>query len=70
MEHRPADALLTAPDEYERADAAHPALSLFRRLVAAEREDGMRVTAWICFYDRPVDSLPRVTSGDWLRRAC
>jgi gamma-glutamylcyclotransferase (GGCT)/AIG2-like uncharacterized protein YtfP len=64
-----ADALFAALDEYEGVNAAHPALSLFRRTVAAaEREDGMRVPAWVYFYNRPVDSLPRVTSGDWLGR--
>jgi gamma-glutamylcyclotransferase (GGCT)/AIG2-like uncharacterized protein YtfP len=65
-----ADALLAALDAYEGVDAAHPALSLFRRsVVAAEREDGMRVPAWVYFWNRPVDLLPRVSSGDWLRRA-
>lgn len=66
---RAADALLAALDAYEGIDAAHPALSLFRRqVVAAEREDGTRVPAWVYLYNGPVDSLPRVTSGDWLRR--
>jgi gamma-glutamylcyclotransferase (GGCT)/AIG2-like uncharacterized protein YtfP len=65
-----APALLAALDEYEGIDAAHPALSPFRReQVAAEGEGGMRVPAWVYFYNRPVDSMPRVTSGDWLRRA-
>lgn len=60
------DALLAPLDVYEGVDAAHPALSLFRRsVVAAEQEDGMRVPAWVYFYNRRVDSLPRVTSGDW-----
>ena len=63
-----ADALLAALDEYEGVDAAHPARSLFRRRVGmAEREDGMRVPAWVYFYNGSVDSLPRVSSGDWLR---
>ena len=61
-----AGALLAALDAYEGVDAAHPALSLFRRsVVAAEREDGMRIPSWVYFYNRRVDSLPRVTSGDW-----
>jgi gamma-glutamylcyclotransferase (GGCT)/AIG2-like uncharacterized protein YtfP len=65
-----ADRLLATLDAYEGIDEAHPALSLFRRtIVAAEREDGMRVPAWAYLYNQPVDSLPRVTSGDWLRRA-
>ena len=64
-----ADALLAALDAYEGIDAAHPALSLFRReRVAAEREDGVRVAAWVYFYNRPPQPMPRVTSGDWLRR--
>ncbi|HEX6371723.1 MAG TPA: gamma-glutamylcyclotransferase family protein [Longimicrobium sp.] len=64
-----ADALLAALDAYEGVDAAHPALSLFRRsVVAAEREDGMRVDAWVYLYNRPIGALPRVASGDWLRR--
>ena len=65
-----ADALLAALDGYEGIDAAHPAHSLFRRdSVAAQWEDGMRVPAWVYFYNRPPGSMPRVTSGDWLRRA-
>ena len=65
-----ADPLLATLDAYEGIDEAHPALSLFRRtIVAAEREDGMRVPAWVYVYNQPVDTLPRVTSGDWLRRA-
>jgi gamma-glutamylcyclotransferase (GGCT)/AIG2-like uncharacterized protein YtfP len=65
-----ADALLAALDDYEGVDAAHPARSLFvRRVTETEREDGMRITAWVYFYNRPVDGLPRVVSGDWLRRA-
>ncbi|MBW3571996.1 MAG: gamma-glutamylcyclotransferase [Gemmatimonadetes bacterium] len=64
------DALLAALDEYEGVDAARPARSLFRRsVIAAEREDGTRVPARVYFYNRPVDRLPRVTSGDWLQRA-
>jgi gamma-glutamylcyclotransferase (GGCT)/AIG2-like uncharacterized protein YtfP len=64
------EALLAALDEYEGIDAAHPDLSLFRRTnVAAEREDGMRVPAWVYVYNQPVESLPRITSGDWQRRA-
>jgi gamma-glutamylcyclotransferase (GGCT)/AIG2-like uncharacterized protein YtfP len=64
-----ADRLLTTLDAYEGIDNANPALSLFRRtIVAAEREGGMRVPAWVYLYNRPIDSLPRVTSGDWLRR--
>jgi gamma-glutamylcyclotransferase (GGCT)/AIG2-like uncharacterized protein YtfP len=65
-----AEALLAALDGYEGVDAAHPALSLFRReTVAAEREDGTRVPAWVYFYNRPTRQMPRVTSGEWLRRA-
>lgn len=64
-----ADARMAALDEYEGIDTAHPALSLFRRwVVTAERDDGTGVPAWVYFYNRPVDSMPRVTSGDWLRR--
>jgi gamma-glutamylcyclotransferase (GGCT)/AIG2-like uncharacterized protein YtfP len=61
--------LLAALDVYEGIDDAHPALSLFRRtIVAAEREDGMCVPAWVYLYNQPADSLPRITSGDWMRR--
>lgn len=64
-----AGAQLAALDEYEGIDTAHPARSLFRRLVVmAEGEGGMRVPAWVYFYNGPVDALPRVASGDWLRR--
>lgn len=69
MDADAAGALLAALDDYEGVDAAHPALSLFRRhVVQAEREDGMRIAAWAYFYNRPADSLPRVATGDWLRR--
>jgi gamma-glutamylcyclotransferase (GGCT)/AIG2-like uncharacterized protein YtfP len=64
-----ADALFAALDEYEGVDAAHPAASLFvRRTVEAVQEDGMTVAAWVYFYNRTTDRLPRVTSGDWLAR--
>lgn len=64
-----AEALLAALDDYEGVDAAHPDRSLFARRVAqAEREDGMCVPAWVYFYNRPVDGLPSVGGGDWLRR--
>lgn len=64
-----AEALLAALDDYEGVDAAHPARSLFvRRVTETEREDGMRIAAWVYFYNRPVDGLPRVVAGDWLRR--
>lgn len=64
-----ADALLAALDEYEGVNAAHPARSLFRRqIAAAERGDGMGVPAWVYFYNPSIGALPRVTSGDWLRR--
>lgn len=64
-----ADARMAALDEYEGVDAAHPDLSLFRRrVVTAERGDGMRVPAWVYFYNRAADAMPRVPCGDWLRR--
>jgi gamma-glutamylcyclotransferase (GGCT)/AIG2-like uncharacterized protein YtfP len=69
MDADAADALLAALDDYEGVNAARPALSLFRReVIEAVRDDGMRVTAWSYFYNRPADLLPRVASGDWLRR--
>lgn len=42
-------------DEYER------------RPVEVARSDGERVVAWAYWYRRPVDSLARIGSGDWLR---
>lgn len=33
-----------------------------------ERNGRRRLTAWTYFYDRPVDGLPVVFSGDWTRR--
>lgn len=69
MDAGAADGVLGALDAYEGIDAAHPALSLFRRhRVRAEREDGMCVDAWAYFYNRTADLLPRIPSGDWLRR--
>lgn len=62
--------LLAALDAYEGVDAAHPDRSLFvRRAVTAEREDGTRVPTWVYFFNEPVHSLPRIPSGDWLRRS-
>ena len=62
-----ADALLAALDDYEGYDADAPDESLFvRRIVQAAGEDGRCAAAWAYFYNRPVDGLPRVVSGDWL----
>ena len=69
MDADAAPALLAALDAYEGTDTARPARSLFRRqAVAAEREDGTRVRAWAYFFNRSTASMPRITSGDWLRR--
>lgn len=35
---------------------------------AARNGRPRRLTAWTYFYDRPVDGLPLVFSGDWTRR--
>lgn len=70
MDADAAPGLLAALDEYEGIDAARPDLSLFvRQAVTAEREDGTRVPTWVYFFNGPIDSRPRIPSGDWLRRA-
>lgn len=55
---------LAVLDRYEGCGGEDP---LFRRATAAvRREDGDRGTAWVYFWDRPVEGLREIPSGDWL----
>lgn len=61
------DLVLPRLDEYEDFDPADPQGSLYHREVADVRlHDGRQVSAWIYLYNRPVDGLPRLASGDFL----
>lgn len=60
---RPARTLAVL-DRYEGCGGEDP---LFRRATAAVRpEEGDRRTAWVYFWDRPVEGLRQIPSGDWL----
>lgn len=53
-------------DEYEDYFPENPGASLYLRQVhGVELAGGERVNAWVYVYNRPVDGLPRMASGDW-----
>ena len=59
-------AVLPRLDEYEDFDPGDPHGSLYRRELAdVVLDDGRVVRAWLYLYNRPVDGLPRVSSGDY-----
>lgn len=69
MEPDAAAGLLAALDAYEGIDADAPDESLFvRHIVNAAGEDGAVTATWVYFFNGAVDSMPRISSGDWLRR--
>ena len=65
-----ADMVLTTLDHYEGCPDGEegPALYL-RRRIEVTLEGGEIVEAWIWLYNRPLDGLRRIESGDWLRRS-
>lgn len=60
--------LLSRLDRYEGFHPAEPAGSLYLRdAVTATRPDGGAVSAWVYHFNRPVEGLPRIEHGDWIR---
>jgi len=60
------DELLSVLDRYEEFDAARAASSLFIRcILPVKSHRGRFVHAWVYVYNRPVDSLARISSGDF-----
>jgi gamma-glutamylcyclotransferase (GGCT)/AIG2-like uncharacterized protein YtfP len=58
-------ALVDEIDRFEGFDAASPRTSLYvRRQVTLEEPGG--VAAWVYVWNRPIDGLERIPSGDWL----
>lgn len=56
--------VLAALDRYEGCDGDR---SLFRReVLPVRRPDGGIVSAWVYVWNRPVEGLPEIPSGDWL----
>lgn len=69
MEPDASAGLLAALDAYEGIEADVPDESLFvRRIVEAAAEDGAVTATWVYYFNGSVDSMPRIPSGDWLRR--
>lgn len=54
-------------DEWEDCDPADPAASTFLRVAVKLIEPRLR--AWTYRYNRPVDGLPRIESGDWREKS-
>jgi len=55
-------------DAYEECGSAGPQPRLFaRKLTQVTTAGGCGVEAWIYLYNRPVDGLPEIELGDWLK---
>ncbi len=54
------DTLMRELDDWEGADYR-------RETIVANRSNGTVVEAWIYVYTAPLDGLPLITSGDWLK---
>lgn len=66
---RDSDRALKILDRYEGWNEKKPESSEFRRSrVAVDMGAGKRIHAWIYLYNRPTTGLPRITSGDYLKR--
>jgi gamma-glutamylcyclotransferase (GGCT)/AIG2-like uncharacterized protein YtfP len=60
--------VLAALDEIEGFSAEDPDRSLYLRGEAeVTLKDGTRARAWVYFYNAPLGSAPRITSGDYLK---
>lgn len=62
-----ADALWPVLDHFEGV-AGNDDDEYLRRISEVVAENGRQVAAWAYWYRRPVGELPRIVSGDWLRR--
>jgi gamma-glutamylcyclotransferase (GGCT)/AIG2-like uncharacterized protein YtfP len=60
-------AALALLDEWEDCHPADPAASIFIRTAVTLVEPRLR--AWTYRYNRPVDDLPRIESGDWREKS-
>jgi gamma-glutamylcyclotransferase (GGCT)/AIG2-like uncharacterized protein YtfP len=59
-------ATLTALDDYEECGPAGGQEGEYRRVVTrVMRPDGREVAAWIYLYNRPVEGLEKIASGDF-----
>ena len=66
--HTP-ETLLSALDEYEGCAPHDPEPHQYRRaLQPVQRENGRMVEAWIYLYNRPLNGVRQIESGDFLRR--
>jgi len=64
------DTVLEALDRYEGCGPDDPEPRFFRREAwTVELTGGEVVQAWVYLWNRPVDGLPRISSGDWRRRS-
>jgi gamma-glutamylcyclotransferase (GGCT)/AIG2-like uncharacterized protein YtfP len=60
---------LKALDRYEGWNEKSPAAAEFRRSrVTIDLGQGRKVPAWVYLYNRPTTGLPRIRSGDYLKR--
>lgn len=63
--HHP-EQMLARLDHYEQCGEAFAAPTEFIRVLGKIRfRDGQMIDAWIYLYNRPIDSLTRITSGDF-----
>lgn len=54
-------------DDYEGASIKHGQPSLFKRKrITAYIDKGITVKTWVYLYNRPVEGLSRISSGDFL----
>jgi gamma-glutamylcyclotransferase (GGCT)/AIG2-like uncharacterized protein YtfP len=66
---RDAERALKILDRYEGWNEKKPGSSEFRRSrVAVDMGSGKKVSAWIYLYNRSTTGLPRILSGDYLKR--
>jgi gamma-glutamylcyclotransferase (GGCT)/AIG2-like uncharacterized protein YtfP len=66
---RDPDRALKVLDRYEGWNEKNPASAEFRRSrVIVDLGPGKKVPAWVYLYNRPTTGLPRITSGDYLKR--
>ena len=67
FEFTDAQPVLAALDEIEGYRPAEPDTSLYvRRLVPVQLADGTAADAWAYFYNAPLGSAPKISSGDYL----
>jgi gamma-glutamylcyclotransferase (GGCT)/AIG2-like uncharacterized protein YtfP len=66
---RDSERALKILDRYEGWNEKKPGASEFRRSrVAVDMGGGKKVSAWIYLYNRSTTGLPRILSGDYLKR--